>query len=260
MFVRARLIALAAVLAAVPAVALGARPAGRADFTLGALPTTLRLPAGEFAFRLTHRFARPIAAGSAGDFFADFFGFDSSAQIGFEVRYGVLTGTQAAIDRTNNRAIQFLGQHQMLRQDDRRPLSADVVVAIEGANNFSEDFAPTIGGVVSHRLADRAVVYAQPLFVFHAEPDDPELTDRRHAFVLGLGARLRLGASRTYVVVEAAPRLAGYDAGVDHVSVGIERRAGGHVFQFNISNALGTTFRQIARAARPRATGTSAST
>ena len=90
-------------------------------------------------------------------------------------------------------------------------------------------------------------IYAQPLFVFNAEPDDPELTERRHALVLGLGARVRLGASRAYVVVEVAPRLAGYDAGVDHVSIGIEKRAGGHVFQFNISNALGTTMRQIAR-------------
>ena len=33
------------------------------DFTLGALPTTLRMPARKFAFRLTHRFNRPIAEG-----------------------------------------------------------------------------------------------------------------------------------------------------------------------------------------------------
>src|SRR5262245_8852185 len=41
------------------------------DFTLSALPTTLRLPKGKLAFRLTHRFTRPIAEGDVGDFFAD---------------------------------------------------------------------------------------------------------------------------------------------------------------------------------------------
>ena len=65
--------------------------------------------------------------------------------------------------------------------------------------------------------------------------------------VMGVGARLRLGHSRVYVVAEAAPQVGGYDAGVDHVSVGIERRAGHHMFQLTVSNALGTTFRQIAR-------------
>ena len=55
------------------------------DFTLSALPTTLRLPKGKFSFRLTHRFTRPIAEGDVGDFFADFFGFDSSARIGLEL-------------------------------------------------------------------------------------------------------------------------------------------------------------------------------
>ena len=30
------------------------------DFTLQDLPTNLRLPRGKFAFRVTHRFARPL--------------------------------------------------------------------------------------------------------------------------------------------------------------------------------------------------------
>ena len=36
------------------------------DFALAALPTTLRMPARKFAFRLTHRFSRPIAEGGVG--------------------------------------------------------------------------------------------------------------------------------------------------------------------------------------------------
>ncbi|HXT69209.1 MAG TPA: DUF5777 family beta-barrel protein [Vicinamibacterales bacterium] len=214
------------------------------DFTLGALPTTLRMPSGKFAFRLTHRFARPIASGSAGDFFADFFGFDSSARVGFELRYGVRPGTQVALHRTNDRAIQILGQQQVVRFHHRGAVTADAVVAVEGENNLSEHFSGTVGAVIGHELTDRGAVYAQPLFVSNTNHSG---TGDRHTMLLGLGARLRLGKSRTYIVAEAAPQIGGYRDGVDHVSFGIEKRAGGHVFQFNVSNALGTTFRQIAR-------------
>jgi len=216
------------------------------DFTLAVLPTGLRLPAGKFAFRMTHRFTRAIASGTVGDFFADFFGFDSAGRIGLEFRYGLQPGTQIVFHRTNDRAIQFLGQQQVLAQTDRRHLSFDVVAAVEGADNFSEDFGGTLGAVIAHRFADRGAVYAQPYVVLNADPAPEELTDDNHTFMVGLGARLRLGQSRTYLVAEVVPRL-GYDAGVDHVSFGVEKRAGGHLFHLTVSNALGTTLRQIAR-------------
>ena len=213
------------------------------DFTLSALPTTLRMPSGKFAFRLTHRFSRPIASGDVGDFFADLFGFDSSAQIGLELRYGILPGTQVALHRTNDRTIQFLGQHQLLNQRAGRLFTLDAVVGVEGADNFSEDFSSTVGAVVSRQFTERGAIYVHPLFVFNTNPGAD--TDR-HSMLLGFGTRLRLGKSRTYLVAEAAPVIAGYDAGIDHVSFGIEQRAGGHVFQFTVTNALGTTMRQIA--------------
>jgi hypothetical protein len=217
------------------------------DFTLSALPTTLRMPARKFSFRLTHRFSRPIAEGGTGDFFADFFGLDSSARVGLEVRYGIRPGTQATVYRTNDRSIQFLGQHQILRQDDTRPVTAHALLAVEGSDNFSEDFSATIGAVVSHRLADRAEVYAQPLMVLNSNPLSDDDAENDHTLLLGLGTRVRIGESRVYVVAEAAPRLAGYDAGVDHVTIAVEKRYGGHVFQFSVSNSLGTTMRQLAR-------------
>lgn len=218
------------------------------DFTLGALPTTLRLPKGKFNFRLTHRFTRPIAEGDVGDFFADLFGFDSSARIGLELRYGLLPGTQVVMHRTNDRSIQFAGQHQFLRftRNPNAPAVVDAVVAVEGGNNFSEDFSSTVGAAISKEFAGRGALYLQPLMVFNTRPATSVSPDE-HTFVLGFGGRLRLWQSRTYVLFEAAPQTAGYKDGVDHVSIGIETRAGGHVFQFVVANALGTTYRQIAR-------------
>src|SRR5688500_7759317 len=48
------------------------------DFTLGVLPTTLRLPKHKMAFRITHRFTYQINDNSVGEFFENFLGFDSS--------------------------------------------------------------------------------------------------------------------------------------------------------------------------------------
>lgn len=228
------------------------------DFALTALPTTLRMPAGKFAFRMTHRFSRPIAGtcpdegpkpdgcGGIGAFVENFFGFDSSSKVGLEVRYGIVPGTQVVLHRTNDRAIQMLGQSQIFRQSDGRPFTLDVIGAIEGQNNFREDHSLTAAAVLAHQFTDRGAVYVHPAIVLNSNRLSDTTTDDNHTVVLGFGGRLRLGKTKMYVVAEAAPRLAGYKPGVDHISVGFEHRAGGHMFQINVSNALGSTLRQVA--------------
>ncbi len=52
-----------------------------------------------------------------------------------------------------------------------------------------------------------------------------------------------------YVTGEYVPRLIGFDNGDDHVSVGVEKRVGGHLFQVNISNGLGATPAQVVQGA-----------
>ena len=51
------------------------------------------------------------------------------------------------------------------------------------------------------------------------------------------------------LVGEITPRLTGYDPGVSQASFGLEMRSGGHAFQINVSNGIGTTFGQVARGA-----------
>src|SRR3989304_9538029 len=87
-------------------------------FNLAALPTTLRMPAHKWAFRVTHRFTRPLGQGDFGDLASDLFGFDSGAQIGLEFRYGLTSGTQIGIHRTSDRTIELFGQHNFLNQRD----------------------------------------------------------------------------------------------------------------------------------------------
>jgi len=216
------------------------------DFTLGALPTSLRLPKHKFAFRFTHRFNRSITEGSVGDFFANFFNFDTGARVGLELRFGLRSGTQIAVHRTSERIIQFLGQQEIIGQGAGHPLTIDLALAADGLNNFSQAFGGTGGAIVSRKFGDHGAIYIEPLAVFNSTTDRFAPAGTDCTFVIGLGARLRLGASRTYIVVEGAPRVTGDRGGVDHFSVGFERRAGGHVFQINVSNSLGTTFRELA--------------
>jgi Membrane bound beta barrel domain (DUF5777) len=215
------------------------------DFTLIGLPTTLRMPKYASAFRVTHRFTRSLAQGNFGDLLADAFGTDGGAQIGLEYRFGILSGTQVSVHRTSDKTIQFLGQHQLLRQGDKGPIGLDAVFTIEGRNNFQEEYSPSIGAVISRKLGGHGTIYAEPLWIGNSNINPNDVDDDNDTFIVGLGTRLRI-RSKLYLVAEAAPRF-GYDSGITYASFGIEMRAGGHSFQINFSDGFGTTMAQMAR-------------
>ncbi len=108
------------------------------DFNLAALPTTLRMPAGKWAFRVTHRFTRPLGQGNFGDLLRDAFGFDSGAQIGLELRYGVISGTQVVVHRTSDRTIQITGQQSIFSERRESRFGLDAVIGFDGDNNLRE--------------------------------------------------------------------------------------------------------------------------
>jgi len=214
------------------------------DFNLAALPTTLRMPLHRIAFRVTHRFTRPLGAGDFGDLASDFFGFDSGAQIGLELRYGLARGTQIGIHRTSERTIQLFGQHSMLTQKDRTPFGLDALATLEGANNLHSRYRSTLGVAASRKVGRIAALYAEPLLVLNSNPAANQGFDN-DTLMVGLGGRLRIRPG-TYLVAEVTPRLAGYEPGVNQISFGLEGRAGGHLFQLNVSNGFGTTLGQLA--------------
>ena len=235
------------------------------DFNVVILPTNLRLPKHKVAFRLTHRFARPLGDGDFSDLVADFFGFDGGAQIGLGLRFGLFRGTQLGLYRTSDRTIQVHGQQEALREG-RSPVGLSVAASVEGLNNFGlsdwppgaeplHEFSPSIAVILSRKLGTRAAFYVVPSWVGNTRvvPSAPGGDDG--TLVLGLGARIRLTGSMA-VVGEYHPRLAGYrgDLGSGDpdslATFGLEWRVGGHAFQLNFSNALGTTPAQVARGAQ----------
>jgi hypothetical protein len=214
------------------------------DFNLVALPTTLRMPVHKWAFRVTHRFTRALGQGDFGDLASDLFGLDSAAQIGLELRYGLTSGTQVGIHRTSDRTIQVFGQHNFWNERGGDRAGLDLIATIEGQNNLKERYQSALGLVLSKYVGRRASVYAEPLFVINTNPATSAGSDN-NTLMVGLGTRLRVRPS-VYLTAEYTPRLNGFEPGADQVSFGLEGRAGGHLFQLNISNGFGTTLGQVA--------------
>ncbi|MEQ1574057.1 MAG: DUF5777 family beta-barrel protein [Vicinamibacterales bacterium] len=216
------------------------------EFTIVNLPTTLRMPRNKLAFRLTHRFGRPLGAGTFGNLAADLFGLDTGAQVGLELRYGLMRGTQLGIHRTSDRTVELFGQHDLWRQSAGHPVGLGINVTVEGMNNFKERYTPSLGLALSREIKGVGSVYAEPMWVGNVNVFESFVSGDDNTVLVGLGARIRLRPT-VYFVGEFAPRLAGYDAGAHHRSIGIEKRAGGHSFQLNFSNGTGSTIGQLAR-------------
>lgn len=214
------------------------------DFTLIGLPSSLRLPRFKGAFRVTHRFTRPLND-DFGDVTGDLFGIDSGAQIGLEYRFGIIPNGQVGLHRTSAKTIEFFAEYRVLPQT-RSLVGVSAWASIDGTNNFKDSYSPAVGAIVSRTFGDVAAVYVEPIWVNNTNQLPKELVDHNDTFMVGVGARVRIRPT-VYLVAEAAPRAKGYEPGVTHGSFGIEKRAGGHMFQLNFSNAFGTTMGEIAR-------------
>ncbi len=214
------------------------------DFNLVALPTTLRMPLHKWAFRVTHRFTRPLGQGDFGDLASDLFGLDSAAQIGLELRYGIAPGTQIGVHRTSDRTIQIFGQHNFLSERRGHHAGLDLVATLEGRNNLKQRYQSALGLALSKYVGRRAAVYVEPLWVANTNAAANAGWDN-NTLMVGLGTRVRVRPSM-YLTAEITPRLSGFEPGADQVSFGLEGRAGGHLFQLNVSNGFGTTLGQLA--------------
>ena len=212
------------------------------DFNLAALPTTLRMPAGKWAFRATHRFTRNLGAGDFGDAASNLFGLDGGSQVGLEVRVGLRPGTQFGVHRTSDRSTQLFAQQSVFTERGGRPFGLDAIVTLEGQDNLSENFNNALGLIASKNVGRYAALYVTPLFVVNANPFE---TGDDHTTMVGLGGRFRVRRAM-YLMAEYTPRVAGYSPFADQVTFAFESRAGGHLFQISVGNGFGTTFGQLA--------------
>jgi hypothetical protein len=220
------------------------------DFVVVNLPTTLRLPLHKGNFRLNHRFAGNLRAGSFGENASNLFGLDQGAVIGFEYRFAVARHVEAAAYRSSfDKTIQLYGKYDALHQHGSMPFSLSAVGSVEGADNFQEKYAPAFGVTVSRTLFDHVAMYAVPMWVHNsaASLDAASHSEETHdTSYMGLGGRLLVIPTVT-IVGEIIPRMSGYRPDEQAYGFGIEKRVGGHVFSLTFTNTFATTFAQLAR-------------
>jgi hypothetical protein len=213
------------------------------DYNIVNLPTTMPLPRYKSNFHLAHRFNGDLRRNSFGDNLSNLFGLDQGASISFEYRFGIAKHLQAIASRTNiSKVIQFSAKYDAVHQAGGSPVGISALAAIDGENNFRTRHSPSLGAVLSRALGDNLALYATP---FWAHRSGGDLFEDRNTLVLGLGARARLTPT-VYVVGEVSPRLAGFTPGDAEFAFGIEKRAGGHMFQLTFANSHATTFGQLA--------------
>lgn len=216
------------------------------DFTLINLPTTLRMPLHRSSFRITHRFGRPLGDGDFADLASDAFGFDSGALVGIEYRFGLMRGLHVDVARTSDKTIAFSGQKSLVQQGEASPVGAGLVASLDGTDNFSEEFSPSLGFVLSREITGVGAVYLQPMWVGNVNIFEPFIVADDNTILLALGTRVRIRPT-VYLLGEFVPRLSGYDLGTHFGAFAIEKRSGGHSFQINVSNGTGTLASQLAR-------------
>ena len=150
-----------------------------------------------------------------------------------------------------------------MQQRESFPVGIAAFASIDGTNNFHDSYSPALGAVVSREFGGTA-----PSTSSRSGSTTPtrcraswSTTTTRSWSASAARVRVR---PTVYVVAEIAPRIFGFDPETTTASFAIEKRAGGHTFQLNFSNAFGTTMAQVARGGEPNAdggtTGTSAST
>lgn len=174
------------------------------DFTLVALPTTLRVPKYKSAFRVTHRFTRPLGDGDFGDLASDLFGIDSGARIGLEYRFGIIPNGQIGIHRTSDKTIEFFAQYGVTRQGPKFPLEVSAFASVEGTDNFQDSKSPTLGAILSRAIGTHAAFYVEPIWVNNSNglPRNLPTTTTRSSSAWGLG----FASDRPCISLRRAPR------------------------------------------------------
>jgi hypothetical protein len=221
------------------------------DYRLINLPTTLRLPLHKGSFALTHRFNGNLR-NDFSDQAAGLFGIDNGAQIGFEYRFAPVRHLELIAYRTNfDRTIQLYTKWDAIHQNSEHPLSVSGLLSIEGGDNFSRRYAPSVGATISRQIDDHLALYVVPLWVHNIAPLLADLTGvKNNTFFIGAGGRVRIRPT-VYLSAEVSPRVAGTIINTTEYAFAIEKRAGAHLFQLNFGNSQGTTFAQLASGGLP---------
>jgi len=211
------------------------------------LPTTQMMDKGDFLFQISHRFVQPFQNESG-----SFFGLDGPSIILIGFGYGISDRLGVSLGRTNNAQEVELGVHWLALDQDGGgglPFSAALHAGASLVTQSrpdrhlfdAENLSLNLELCLSSQLTDRLSVMLVPCYASNTNhlKSDPQGT-----MSLGIGGRFMFLPDIS-VIAEWAPVLTGYKAQANGWGIGIEKKIGGHVFQFFALNSLGITSDQF---------------
>ena len=209
------------------------------------LPTTTTLGKGKFLFRVSHRFQPPVSAG-----WDSFYGLDGPAFILFSFGYGITDNLMVSAGRSKlYQEWEFNADWAVVEQGKKSSLPFSATLHA-GGSLVSQDEpkdAEWSGRFRFHallslacQLNDRLSFLLVPAYALNTNFWEPS---SEGTLALGIGGRFMV-LDDLSLIAEWVPRLAGYKDSYSGWGLGVEKKIGGHVFQFFVTDSIGLTAAQ----------------
>lgn len=212
--------------------------------------------------RISHRFGDFFNQWQFNNAWADFIGLENAADIGIGAEYGVTNNLTLGFHRTKGATalrslLHGIVKYKILSQtkDNSMPftLTGAATVSISTAPSSADvsSLASFPGGIahrmwytaqalVGRKFGDRFSLQLSPTFVWRNLVD---VNDNNFLLSTGVSARIQLSKVVGILLDATIPfdsrRLSSTDGYHIPIGIGFEFDTGGHVFQFNLTNARG---------------------
>jgi hypothetical protein len=211
------------------------------------LPTTTIPGKGELLVRISHRFTPKADSG-----YDSFYGLDGPASVLLGFGYGITDDLEIRLDRSNLYQEWELGAGWRILKPSAGsslPIAAVLGAGVGWASQKiagrdrtdGRNFKVNLQLSMSARITSRWTLLAVPAFSSHTDHWDASPT---RTVALGLGTRYLVFRDFS-LIAEWIPVIDGYKNAQNAWGLGIEKRAGRHVFQVFVSNSLGMTSAQF---------------
>ena len=211
------------------------------------LPTAQMIERGRFLFRISHRYYQPASSG-----YDSFFGLDGSTTTLLGFGYGISDRLGLSLARTNQNQEVELGLHWLILEQGRNP-SLPFSAALHAGTSLitqsrpdkslfdSDNFKLNVQLSLSHQLSNRLSLLVVPAYSTNTSHLNAA---SKGTLALGMGARFMFLEGLS-LIGEWIPVLSGYKDKSSGWGLGIEKKIGGHVFQFFVLNVFGLTSDQF---------------
>ena len=211
------------------------------------LPTAQMIERGHFLFRISHRFYQPVNSG-----YDSFFGLDGSATTLLGFGFGISDSLGLSLARTNQFQEVELGLHWLIFEQGRNP-SLPFSAALHAGTSLitqsrpdkslfdSDNFKLNVQLSLSHQLSNRLSLLVVPVYSTNTSHLNAA---SKGTLALGMGARFMFLEGLS-LIGEWIPVLSGYKDKSSGWGLGIEKKIGGHLFQFFVLNVFGLTSDQF---------------